>query len=156
MTLKVQILQHLRRLFIILVGLTMTWFSAKMLIFNIWRPGLMPNMIKKSWTVSIFYCVSLFIDLNLAYFEKDFIHCVRLLTKLRKKVINLWLLPPKPSLKTGSVNKAFLFWYWQQLNFFFKNKTFLFFKKLKLSESVRKRILWDLTKFQLNQTTNWK
>ena len=36
----------------------------------------------------------------------------------------------KPSLKIGSVNKAFLFWYWQQLKKkFFRNKTFLFFKK---------------------------
>ena len=52
MTLKVQILQTLRRLFIILVGLTMTWFIEKMLIFNICRHGLMPNLIKKSWTVS--------------------------------------------------------------------------------------------------------
>ena len=34
MTLKVQILQSLRRLFIILVGLTMTWFCDKMLISN--------------------------------------------------------------------------------------------------------------------------
>ena len=53
MTMKVQILQTLRRLFIILVGLTMTWFSEKMLIFNIYRRGLMPNLIKKSWTVSM-------------------------------------------------------------------------------------------------------
>ena len=45
MTLKVQILQTL-------VGLTMTWFSEKMLILNIGRHGLMPNLIKKSWTVS--------------------------------------------------------------------------------------------------------
>ena len=52
MTLNVQILQTLRRLFIILVGLTMTWFSEKMLIFNICRHGLMSNLIKKSWTVS--------------------------------------------------------------------------------------------------------
>ena len=39
MTLKVQILQTLRRLFIILVGLTMIWFSEKMLISsnNIWQ-----------------------------------------------------------------------------------------------------------------------
>ena len=48
MTLKVQILQTLRRLFIILIGLTMTGFSEKMLIFNICRRGLMPNLIKKS------------------------------------------------------------------------------------------------------------
>ena len=50
MTLKVQILQTLRSLFIIFVGLTMTWFSDKMLIFVICRRGLMPNMILKSWT----------------------------------------------------------------------------------------------------------
>ena len=36
---------------------------------------------------------------------------------------------PKPSLKIGSVNKAFLFWYWQRpKKYFFRNKTFLFFK----------------------------
>ena len=40
-----------------------------------------------------------------------------------------WLCCPKPSLKIGSVNKVFLFWYWQRLKFFFlRNKTFLFFK----------------------------
>ena len=34
----------------------------------------------------------------------------------------------KPSLKVGSVNKAFLFWYWQRLKiYFFRNKTFSFF-----------------------------
>ena len=36
---------------------------------------------------------------------------------------------PKPSLKIESVNKAFLFWYWQwPKKYFFRNKTFLFFK----------------------------
>ena len=35
---------------------------------------------------------------------------------------------PKPSLKIGSVNKAFLFWYWQWLKSFFRIKTFLFIK----------------------------
>ena len=39
-------------LFIILVGLTMTWYSEKMPIFNRCIGGLMPNLIKKSWTVS--------------------------------------------------------------------------------------------------------
>ena len=41
-----------------------------------------------------------------------------------------WTTLTKPSLKIGSVNKAFLFCYWQQLrkNIFFRNKTFLFFK----------------------------
>ena len=54
-TLKVRIFQSLRRLFIILVGLTMTWFSEKMLISKIGRHGLMPNLIKKSLTVSKTY-----------------------------------------------------------------------------------------------------
>ena len=39
-------------LFIILEGLTMTLFSAKMLISHKCMHGLMPNLIKKSWTVS--------------------------------------------------------------------------------------------------------
>ena len=52
MTLKVQILQSFRRLLIILLGLMMTLFSEKMFISNICIHGLMPNFIKKSWTVS--------------------------------------------------------------------------------------------------------
>ena len=44
MTLKVQILQTLRRLFIILVALTVTWCNEKLLIF---RHDLMPNFITK-------------------------------------------------------------------------------------------------------------
>ena len=39
-------------LFIILVGLIMTWFIKKMFISKICIRGLMPNLIKKSWTVS--------------------------------------------------------------------------------------------------------
>ena len=38
---------------IILVGLTMTLFSEKMLIFHRCICGLMPNLIKKSWPVSL-------------------------------------------------------------------------------------------------------
>ena len=52
MTLTVQIFQTLRRLFIILLGLTMTLFSDEMLISHRCIHGLMPNLIKKSWTVS--------------------------------------------------------------------------------------------------------
>ena len=37
---------------------------------------------------------------------------------------------PKPSLKIGSVNKAFLLRYWQRLKIFFRDITFLFFKNL--------------------------
>ena len=55
MTLTVRILQSLTRLFIILVSLTMSLFSEKMLIFNRWISGLMSNLIKKSWTVSNMY-----------------------------------------------------------------------------------------------------
>ena len=57
MTVKVQILETLRRLFIILVGLTMTLFYDKMLISHICIGGLMPNLTKKSWTVSKQWCV---------------------------------------------------------------------------------------------------
>ena len=39
-------------LFIILVTLTMTLFSEKVVISNRCIRGLMPNLIKKSWTVS--------------------------------------------------------------------------------------------------------
>ena len=53
MTLKVRILRCSRRLFIILVSLTMTWFSEKMLISTRCIHGFMSNLIKKSWTDSI-------------------------------------------------------------------------------------------------------
>ena len=65
----------------------------------------------------------------------------------------------KPSLKIGSVTKAFLFRYWQRLKrYFFRNDFFFIFqeRKLKLLASVWKRIFWDLTKSQLNQTTDRK
>ena len=52
MNLKVQILRCSRRLFIILVSLTMTWFSEKVLISTRCIHGFMSNLIKKSWTVS--------------------------------------------------------------------------------------------------------
>ena len=52
MTLKLRILRSLTRLFIILLSLTMSLFSEKMLIFNRCVSGLMSNLIKKSWTVS--------------------------------------------------------------------------------------------------------
>ena len=52
MTLKLRILRSLTRLFIILVSLTMSLFSEKMLISNRCISGFMPNLIKKSWTVS--------------------------------------------------------------------------------------------------------
>ena len=52
MTLKLRILRSLTRLFIILVSLTMSLFSEKMLIFNRCISGWMSNLIRKSWTVS--------------------------------------------------------------------------------------------------------
>jgi hypothetical protein len=42
----------LLRSLIILVGLTMTWFSEKMMISYICISGFMPNSHKKSWMVS--------------------------------------------------------------------------------------------------------
>ena len=53
MTLKLRILRSFTRLFIILVSLTRSLFSEKMLISNRCISGLMSFLIKKSWTVSI-------------------------------------------------------------------------------------------------------
>ena len=50
--------QFLSALFISLVGLMMTLFSEKMRIFHRCIHGLIPNLIKKSWTVSILDCDS--------------------------------------------------------------------------------------------------
>ena len=55
MTLKVRILQSLTRLFIILVNLTKTGFSEEMLISIRCLRGFMPNLLKKSLTVSSKY-----------------------------------------------------------------------------------------------------
>ena len=52
MTLKLRILRSLTRLLIILVSLTRSLFSEKMLIFNRSISGLKSNLIKKSWTDS--------------------------------------------------------------------------------------------------------
>ena len=52
MTLKIRILRCSRRLFIILVSLTVTFFSEKMLISIRCLRGFMYNSIKKSWKVS--------------------------------------------------------------------------------------------------------
>ena len=52
MTLKIRILRCSRRLFIILVSLTVTSLSEKILISTKCKHGFMSNTIKKSWTVS--------------------------------------------------------------------------------------------------------
>ena len=66
--------------------------------------------------------------------------------------IQLHYVLPKPSRKIESVNKAFLFWYWQRLKkYFFRNETFLFFK----IESWNFQNLFEKG-FQLNQTTDRK
>ena len=51
-TLKLRSWRSLTRLFTILWSLTRSLFSEKMLISNRYSSGLMPNLIKKSWTVS--------------------------------------------------------------------------------------------------------
>ena len=57
---KAQILQTLRRFFIMLEGLTMTWFSEKMLIISRCNCGFMSNLFKKSSMVSSTYIWQLF------------------------------------------------------------------------------------------------
>ena len=59
---------------------------------------------------------------------------------------------PKLSLKIGSVNKVFLFWY------FFRDKTFLFYKIVhsNFQNLFEKQFRENLTKFQLNQTIDRK
>ena len=52
MSLKLRIFRSLTRWFIILVNLTRSLFSEKMLISNRCISGLMSSLIKKSWTVS--------------------------------------------------------------------------------------------------------
>ena len=59
MTLKIRIFRCLRRLFIILVNLTVTLFSEKMLISTRCIHGFMSNSIKKSWKGSTQKCCSL-------------------------------------------------------------------------------------------------
>ena len=55
-----------------LVGLTMTWYSEKMPISNRCICGLMPNLIKKSWTDSIFRLYQLW-RVNSQIFQSFFI-----------------------------------------------------------------------------------
>ena len=50
-TLKIRILRSLRILSIILVGLTMTWKSEKIMISTKWYVVFWPTHTKKSWTV---------------------------------------------------------------------------------------------------------
>ena len=52
MTLKIRILRCSRRSFILLVSVTLTLFSEKMLISYSCIHGFMPNLHKKSWMVS--------------------------------------------------------------------------------------------------------
>ena len=72
--LKVQILGTLSRSFIILVDLTMKWFSEKMLIFNVCRHGLIPNFIKKYWTVSTFHTSQCLLYSYTHFFKQDEIY----------------------------------------------------------------------------------
>ena len=57
MTLKVRISIYLRRLFLTLVSLTMTWFCEKIFIYNRCIHGFMSKLIKKSWKDSTIYVV---------------------------------------------------------------------------------------------------
>ena len=68
MTLKVRILRCLRRLFLILVSLTMTWFNEKMLISTRFIHGFMSDLIKKSWTDSNAHIATVFLWTSLDIF----------------------------------------------------------------------------------------
>ena len=76
--------QFLSALFIIFVGLTITWYSEKMPISNRCMHGLMPNLIKKSWTVSNLngwgencFTMILLISMQLHFHAIDFFECSR-------------------------------------------------------------------------------
>ena len=68
-------------LFIILIGLTITWYSEKMPISNSCMHVLIPNLIKKSWTS--FFCLGLFAD------KKGVLIYLRLTTKEFFRVLEL-------------------------------------------------------------------
>ena len=63
---------------------------------------------------------------------------------------------PKPSRKIESINKTFCFDIENGLRNIFLGIKLHQDRKLKLSESVWKRISWKLTNFQFNQTTHRK
>ena len=78
MTLKVRILRCLRRLFLIIVRLTVTTFSGKKLIFIWCIHGLMPNLIKKSVTESNveYNVLSTYSTVDFTYLQQG--HCMLL------------------------------------------------------------------------------
>ena len=71
MTLKLRILRSLTRLFIILVSLMRSLFSEKMLVSNRCISGLMPNLIKKSQTVSFLASPPLKVTIMLTCMQED-------------------------------------------------------------------------------------
>ena len=91
MTLKVRILRCSRRLFIILVSLTMAWFNEKMLISTKCIHGFMSNLIKKFWTDSN----SRFLCLDCNKVSKGYVEF-------------LWCLKPKTSFCTSILSYASL------------------------------------------------
>ena len=64
-TLKVRNWLFLSADFGVWVGLTMTWFSEKMLISDLCIHGLMCSAIKKSWKVSTQQCFTTVFSMNL-------------------------------------------------------------------------------------------
>ena len=56
-------------LFIILVSLTITWYSEKIPISNRCIRGLMPNLFKKSWTVFIAHALECTSELRSIYVQ---------------------------------------------------------------------------------------
>ena len=154
MTFKVHFLQTLRRLTIILVSLMMTWFSEKMLISNKCRRYLMPNLIKKSWTVSNadYHTIPWFSFFPII----TYLSTAR--TFLKEQTSHLW--PSRPERKVLLNEKK-----WQHLSptlFFFLIRNVFFSivfcwqgyyrSALKKTERLRSNTVYVITRFEHSST----
>ena len=82
------------------------------------------------------------------YIRINSTHVLLIISELCK----LWV--PKPLLKIGSVNKAFLFCDWQRPKSYFQTFLFCKIKSWFFKYLFVKDLSWNLTKFQLNQKTD--
>ena len=99
---------------LILTTAQKNFFRNKFLALS-WRPNLPKNK-KVQYSVEFFKhlgCITLLLkDLKWNLNFHHHLHCTVV-------AVSSFMLFQKPSLKIGLVNKAFLFWYWQRLKFFF-------------------------------------
>ena len=144
MTLKLRILRSLTRLFIILVSLTRSLSSEKMLNSNRCISGLMPNLIKKSWTATI---VSVYLFLVKFLFElyKVSLACMMIFNEF---------------FRTRYKNEQILFFCFFQSSFFFstsfggrpKTKKAEYSKKAKATDITENMIQSNLQRLRFNQS----